>query len=141
VAAPLSISLWAENDPKFSSGSNAPQRKPPPPVVLTWSKYRGPGEVKFNSANPKFETIAGSTAAFSGKAPVSVTFSAAGEYLLHVTANDDAGEGGSGEVCCWTTAIVKVSASSRENTKDHEITKASRKREPARQNNSRFVVS
>ena len=25
------------------------------------------------------------------------------------TANDYSGEGGSGEVCCWTTALVKVS--------------------------------
>jgi hypothetical protein len=108
VGTPLSISLWAEDDAKYSSGSNAPQLKPPPPVILTWSKYRGPGEVKFDSANPKFEAIAGSAAVFSGKAPVNATFSAPGEYLLHVTANDYSGEGGGGEVCCWTTAMVKV---------------------------------
>jgi hypothetical protein len=28
--------------------------------------------------------------------------------MLHLTANDYSGEGGGGEVCCWTTAIVKV---------------------------------
>jgi len=28
--------------------------------------------------------------------------------VLHATANDYSGEGGSGEVCCWTTALVKV---------------------------------
>jgi hypothetical protein len=108
VGAPLSIELWAEDDAKYSSGSNAPQRKPPPPVVLVWSKYRGPGEVKFDSASPKFETLQGGFAAFSGKARVNATFSAAGDYMLHVTANDYSGEGGGGEVCCWTTAIVKV---------------------------------
>jgi hypothetical protein len=107
VGAPLSIDLWAEDDAKYSSGSNAPQQKPPPPVVLVWSKYRGPGEVKFDSANPKFEKLEGS-AAFSGKAPVVATFGSPGEYMLHVTANDYSGEGGGGEVCCWTTAIVKV---------------------------------
>ena len=32
----------------------------------------------------------------------------AGDYVLHVTANDLSGEGGGGEVCCWTTAMVKV---------------------------------
>jgi hypothetical protein len=36
-------------------------------------------------------------------------FSEPGEYVLHVTAMDYSGEGGGGEVCCWTTAMVKVS--------------------------------
>jgi hypothetical protein len=31
--------------------------------------------------------------------------------MLHVTANDFSGNGGGGSVCCWTTAIVKVSVS------------------------------
>ena len=35
-------------------------------------------------------------------------FSEPGEYILHVTANDYSGDGGGGEVCCWTTAMVKV---------------------------------
>ena len=45
---------------------------------------------------------------FRGKATTTVTFSQPGEYVLHVNANDYSGEGGSGEVCCWTTALVKV---------------------------------
>jgi hypothetical protein len=107
AGTPLSIDLWAEDDAKYSSGSNAPQRDPPPPVVLTWSKYRGPGDVTFDKVSPPFEKMEGA-AAFTGKAPVNVTFSAAGEYLLHVTANDYSGDGGGGEVCCWTTAMVRV---------------------------------
>jgi hypothetical protein len=31
--------------------------------------------------------------------------------VLHVTANDYSGDGGGGFVCCWTTAMVKVSVS------------------------------
>ena len=46
---------------------------------------------------------------FRGKATATATFKEPGDYLLHVTANDYSGEGGSGEVCCWTTALVKVS--------------------------------
>ena len=45
---------------------------------------------------------------FRGKAETSARFSEAGEYILHVTANDYSGDGGGGEVCCWTTALVKV---------------------------------
>ena len=45
---------------------------------------------------------------FSGKATTSAKFSEPGDYVLHVTANDYSGDGGGGEVCCWTTAMVKV---------------------------------
>ena len=46
---------------------------------------------------------------FSGKATTTARFSEPGEYVLHVIANDYSGDGGGGEVCCWTTALVKVS--------------------------------
>jgi hypothetical protein len=46
---------------------------------------------------------------FKGKATTIVTFVEAGDYMLHVTANDYSGVGGSGFWCCWTTAIIKVS--------------------------------
>ena len=31
-----------------------------------------------------------------------------GDYVLHLLASDYSGEGGNGEVCCWTNAYVKV---------------------------------
>ena len=36
------------------------------------------------------------------------TFSAAGDYMLRVQANDESGEGGGGFQCCWTNTYVKV---------------------------------
>ena len=57
---------------------------------------------------PKFSRAAALNVPFRGKATTTATFSEPGEYVLHVTANDYSGEGGSGEVCCWTTALVKV---------------------------------
>lgn len=107
MAAGIALPIWATDDAKYSSGSNAPQRNPPPPVILHWSKYRGPGDVTFDKRPPAFEKLLGE-AAFSGKATVNAKFSQPGEYLLHVTAEDYSGNGGGGEVCCWTTAIVKV---------------------------------
>lgn len=107
MAAGMTLPVWASDDAKFSSGSNAPQRNPPPPVILHWSKYRGPGAVTFDKANPPFEKIDG-TAAFNGKSTVTAKFSAPGEYVLHVLAEDFSGTGGGGEVCCWTTQMVKV---------------------------------
>jgi hypothetical protein len=56
-------------------------------------------------------TVAGGTVnvPFSGKATTMAKFSEPGDYVLHITAMDYSGEGGGGEVCCWTTAMVKVS--------------------------------
>jgi hypothetical protein len=108
MASPLALPLWAIDDAKYTSGTNAPLRNPPPPVSLIWSKYRGPGAVTFDKAKPEFDKVPGE-AAFSGKATTHATFSEPGEYMLHVTANDYSGAGGGGEVCCWSTAIVKVS--------------------------------
>ena len=107
MAAGLSLPVWASDDAKYSSGSNAPQRNPPPAVILHWTKYRGPGEVTFDKASPAFEKMDG-PAVFNGKATVNAKFSAPGEYILHVNAEDYSGIGGGGEVCCYTTGMVKV---------------------------------
>jgi hypothetical protein len=82
----------------------------PPPVRIYWSMFRGSAAVTFDKENPTTEVLAGGALnqPFRGKATVTATFKQPGEYVLHATANDYSGEGGSGEVCCWTTALVKV---------------------------------
>lgn len=110
VTARLSLTVWTQDDAKYASGTMAVPRKLPPPVELTWSKYRGPGAVVFDPPKPALDTMAGGdvNVPFSGKATVAARFSEPGEYVLHVVANDYSGDGGGGEVCCWTTALVKV---------------------------------
>ncbi len=44
----------------------------------------------------------------TGKATTTATFSAPGEYVLRLQANDVSGEGGGGFQCCWTNVHVKV---------------------------------
>ena len=111
ISSPLVLSLWTEDDARFASGTMALPRTPPPPVEIVWSKYRGPGTVTFDKAKPTMDVLQGGTVnvPFRGKATTAATFSAPGEYVLLATANDYSGEGGGGEVCCWTNAIVKVS--------------------------------
>jgi hypothetical protein len=104
---PLTVTVYVADDAKYTSNSGAKPKVLPPPVILTWTKYRGPGEVVFSNNKPVVEKIAGS-AAFNGQATTTATFSEPGEYLLHITANDYSGEGGAGFQCCWTTAQVKV---------------------------------
>ncbi len=111
VGTALTIPAWVDDDGKFSSGSNAPVRDGRSPVELHWSKYRGPGAVTFAPEKPKLEVSKGGRIdePFSAKGTTSVTFTAPGEYALYLLATDYSGEGGNGEVCCWTNAYVKVS--------------------------------
>jgi hypothetical protein len=110
VKTPLSLTVWANDDAKYASGTMAIPRKLPPPVQLEWAKYRGPGTVTFEPKTPPMETLAGGAVneLFRGRSTVTAAFSEPGEYFLHLTALDYSGSGGGGEVCCWTTAVVKV---------------------------------
>lgn len=107
VSAPLALPLWAADDMKYTSGSNAPMSTSRLPVTLRWSKYRGSGGVTFDRARPEVERLSTGEGTFSGRATTNATFSEPGDYVLHVTAYDYSGEGG-GFGCCWTTALVKV---------------------------------
>jgi hypothetical protein len=113
VNTPLPLPLWANDDAKYTSGTNAPMREPKPPVTAVWSMFRGPGPVTFDPANgrPKFEKLSGGKVGepYAGKATTTATFTVPGDYVLHVVGNDYSGPGGGGEVCCWTTGMLKVS--------------------------------
>ncbi len=81
-------------------------RGPAALASLTWSKFRGPGAVTFDKAKPDVDGT-------DGKATTIATFSAPGDYMLRLQANDASGEGGGGFQCCWTNAHIKVTATSR----------------------------
>lgn len=80
---------------------------PPPPGVFAdlnegltveWSKYRGPGQVTF--APGKQPVVSG------GQAATKATFSASGDYVIQVIADD--GSRVRGYHCCWTNGQIKV---------------------------------
>ena len=73
----------------------------PPRLSVTMSKFRGPGDVKFDDNTP--------TIGKDGKATANATFSVPGEYFIRVEGNDSSGIGGGGFQCCWTTAYFRVS--------------------------------
>ena len=81
---PLTLPLWAEDDAKYSSGSNAPMRNPPPPVEISWTKFRGPGTVTFDPARPKLEVLKGGKVdePFAARTTTTAKFSEPGEYYL-----------------------------------------------------------
>jgi hypothetical protein len=107
---PLSLTVWVSDDAKFTVSSGVRPKTLGPPVTVKWIEFRGPAAVAFMSDKPDVEKIERRTnpAPFDGKAVTTVTFTAPGEYWLHVTANDYSGEGGQGFQCCWTNAQVRV---------------------------------
>jgi hypothetical protein len=95
VRQPVPISVWVE-DVKEKTRDKVVNV-----ATVSFHKYRGPGDVTFEkariSASKQGEMIT-----------ASATFSAPGEYLVRVQANDESGEGGAGFQCCWTNTYVKV---------------------------------
>ena len=105
----IPLSVWISDDgheePTTGGGSaaptgaasGAPQR---PRLSVTMTKFRGPGDVKFDDNTP--------TIGKDGKATANATFSLPGEYLIRVEGNDSSGVGGGGFQCCWSTVYFKV---------------------------------
>ena len=112
---PLALTTWVTDEgakvnvgerptPQRGRGARPANAPPLPPALsITWSMYRGPGSVKFDNAKPPIDRADG------GKATTTATFSAPGEYVLRVQANDQSGDGGGGFECCWSNAHVAVS--------------------------------
>lgn len=87
--------------PGVAAGGGGGGFQRPPRQSVTMSKFRGPGDVKFDDNTP--------TIGKDGKATANATFSAPGDYVIRVEGNDSSGVGGGGFQCCWTTVYIKVS--------------------------------
>jgi hypothetical protein len=98
-------------DPAAGGGAGAGGRgaagipaefQPAPPLAVTWSKFRGPGDVNFDNPKPSIDRND------DGKSTTHATFRAPGDYILRVEGNDSTGSGGGGFQCCWSNAHVGV---------------------------------
>lgn len=80
---------------------------PRPDVSVSWKVHRGAASnVTFSEPVARLFNKGDHNAVMEAK--TDVTFKAAGEYVLRVQANDQTGDGGGGDLCCWTNALVKV---------------------------------
>ena len=79
---------------------------PQPDITVTWKVHRGSAPVKF--ADEQIKLFNGGDTNKVMEATTTATFSQPGDYLLRAQVNDDSGDGGGGEQCCWTNALVKV---------------------------------
>jgi hypothetical protein len=89
------------------------------PVGMTamWSKYRGPGSVRFEPARSRVT---------DGRADMKAIFTEPGEYILQAVVDDGSGEaaGNFGYHCCWTDVQVKVTIGGSASTKDGHLSSA-----------------
>ena len=105
-AIPLSVYITDDGHEESTTGADgaaaaaAAGFQRPPRLSVTMSKFRGPGDVKFDDATPAIGK--------DGKATANATFSLPGEYFIRVEGNDSSGVGGGGFQCCWTTVYFKV---------------------------------
>lgn len=101
VGEPLTVMVWAKDDGK-SSGNVVSSGRKDVPVSLTWFKHQGPGDVQFSEDSASVPVT-------GGDMTTTATFSATGEYVLRVRANDASGVRGAGHAqCCWTNGYLKV---------------------------------
>jgi len=98
---PVALSVWGKDDGKGGMSIASSGRGTPAPVTLAWFKHQGPGKVSFEPAT-------GRIAAAGGQATSSATFSAPGEYIVRVRANDSTVAGAGHAQCCWTNGFLKV---------------------------------
>ena len=101
VGEAVAINVWAHDDGRGASSVRRAGGRGAS-VTLTWFKHQGPGDVTFSEGSSRVP-VAGA------EATTMATFSAPGDYMLRVRANDASGVSGAGHAqCCWTNGFVKV---------------------------------
>jgi hypothetical protein len=77
-----------------------------PDITVNWREHRGPARVTFSQERIPLVTKGDPKAV--GEAATTATFTTPGEYVIRAQVNDTSGDGGGGEQCCWTTALIRV---------------------------------
>jgi len=98
---PIAVNVWVEDPKGRDEGAGRGRGGSPSIATVSLHKYRGPGTVTFDKVRLPVPTQ-------GAQVTSNATFSAPGEYMLRVQANDESGEGGAGFQCCWTNAYIKV---------------------------------
>ena len=104
VGEPLEITVYANDDGKGRSLGGFGSFGRRPLATLVWFKHQGPGEVTFSEAR---HTVRDAEVA----AVNSVTFDAAGQYLIRIRATDSGVSTAGHAQCCWSNGFVRVTVS------------------------------
>lgn len=93
-------------DQTFGGRTGGRPRGPRPDVTVTWKLHRAPGAVTF--AQNRIGAVTKGDPKTVVEAATTATFAQPGEYMLRAQVNDDSGEDGGGDQCCWTNVLVRV---------------------------------
>ena len=102
VGQPLEVSVGVSDDGltrRNLSQQREIEEEERPQITLSWSKYRGPGQVSFDESDIEVMEL-------TGTATTTATFAEPGDYIVHALVTDI--DGVSGNQCCWTNAFVKI---------------------------------
>ncbi len=97
------ITAGSGRGPGGGGGRGGPNQ---PDIRVSWHKHRGPGDITYD--DDEVRLFNKGDAKLFLEAKTNAYFSAPGEYWLRGQVNDASGNGGGGDLCCWTTAHVKV---------------------------------
>jgi hypothetical protein len=101
VNTPVEVKAWVTDDGK-GRNTSTPGGRGGLNVTLRWFKHSGPGDVTFAEPAPR-------ASGPGGLATTTATFSAPGDYVLRLRANDASGVIPAGHAqCCWSNGFVKV---------------------------------
>lgn len=81
---------------------------PPGDIIVNWKLHRAPAGAEVTFDNKRIPLQNKGDAKLFLEANTNARFSMPGEYVLRAQVNDQSGDGGGGDQCCWTTAFVKV---------------------------------
>jgi len=79
---------------------------PRPDITVNWREHRGPARVTF--AQERIPLVTKGDPSVVLEAATTATFTTPGDYVIRAQVNDTSGDGGGGEQCCWTTALIRV---------------------------------
>ena len=97
---PVPLSVWVKDDGRGAT-SVAAARGTAPPITLAWFKHQGPGSIAFDPPT-------GRGVSTGSQVTTNATFSAPGDYIVRVRANDSSVAGAGHAQCCWSNGFVKV---------------------------------
>ena len=99
----VALSVWARDDGKPSGGVGSSGRGAVP-VTITWFPHQSPA-----GQGVTFNPPSGRANVTGAQVTTQATFSAPGDYIVRVRANDASGVAGAGHAqCCWTNGYLRV---------------------------------
>jgi hypothetical protein len=96
VGKPLALTVYVKDDARAE-----PVAKSAAPVDVAWFVHQGVGTVTFAPSTARLTPSGGTSS-------TSAVFSAPGEYLLRIRANDSPVASAGHAQCCWSNAFVRV---------------------------------